>query len=573
MNYIAAASRSGNRFALLLAVLFFMQSTPRIQALKKHAKYASTRYRQHEPIQLTTRQLKLSTTVTSLSPCDESTANYDENSNKRSANCVLQTIRGGGRRNAPASSEDAEEDTTMNDNNKKEAEGSVAPDLDTNAISGSSSEEGELKIISGGASGDTHSAFSEDVSSSSESERDDNASTSVNPWGQQEESTEAAGDENLAEEELIGQASQMRQQGKASHDEGDFAEAAQQFKKAANFLESYLSSMEDKNANGSSDYGEESALNNFQDEWATCRLHESLCHLKAQDYEGCVAACTSLLESEEGAAAMIRARAHHRRAKAKVALGDMDGALLDARSAAFLGDRKAVAFYGKLMRETGSSTSGDPLIPSSSSSSLGDTSSLLESLLNKSGPSPMGDSGNDFLTSSLLNSLGGPGGMGAGGLLSGKGGNGGGSLAKSVLKSVSKKLEDESTHDGICRYLQSTSPIQIQSMAQMAGVELSSSQATKLVNIAHGITPKTIRKAVKTTKRAIWGFQLVRKTGQLLSKYKNVLFLLILVQWTKSAIARPVPIPKVKAPRRTRTKAKPKAAAKAKVQVKNGAGL
>ena len=56
--------------------------------------------------------------------------------------------------------------------------------------------------------------------------------------------------------------------------------------------------------------------------------------------------------------AQIRARAHHRRAKARLSLGDLDGALEDARSAAFMGDRNAVQFYGRLMREGSGTSSG-----------------------------------------------------------------------------------------------------------------------------------------------------------------------------------------------------------------------
>ena len=131
----------------------------------------------------------------------------------------------------------------------------------------------------------------------------------------------------------------------------------------------------------------------------------------------------------------------------------------------------------------------------------------------------------------------------------GDGQGGAGSLAKSVLSSLSKKLEDEATHDGICTYLKSTNPVQVQSMASMAGVELSSESASKLVDIAHGITPKTIRRTVKWSKRGVWGVQLIRKTMKLLSKYRHLIFLMFLFQWTKSAVLRPLPTPKVKAPR------------------------
>ena len=364
--------------------------------------------------------------------------------------------------------------------------------------------------------------------------------------------------DSLTLQEILEQAAALRKQGKLSHDEGRFSDAAAEFHEAANLLdagfdkeeEEAMEESEDDNSSSSSDDNTLSPKVNLQNEWATCRLHESLCHLKAEDYEQCIEACSSLLDTKHMVEGKTRARAHHRRAKAKVATDDIDGALVDAKSAAMLGDQKAVAYYGNLLRDTGRSDATMLATPASPMSGAGGfpDSSLLESLLNKSGP--VGNSGgnpNDFLTSSLLGSL-------TGSPMSGLGGSpgGGGGLAKSVLSSLSKKLEDESTHDGICQYLQSTNPMQVQSMANMAGVPLTSGQATKLVSIAHGITPKTIRTTVKTTKRAIWGVQLIRKTMAVISKYRTFLLLVALLQFTKSAILRPIPVPKVKAPRRGR---------------------
>lgn len=380
--------------------------------------------------------------------------------------------------------------------------------------------------------------------------------------------------------EVLEEAAALRQRGKESHEEGKFAIAAMHFHQAANLLEACLdkedleeiNEVDAEEANQddnsiditSSSEATSSSSVNLQDEWATCRLHESLCHLKAEDYQKCVEACSSLLESapeNHTPAAMIRARAHHRRAKALVALGDTDEALVDARSAAFLGERKAVTFYGKLLRDTGGSDSSF-LSSSSPMGGLTDpsTSKLLESLLSKSSPHSDDSGGSDFMSSSLLSSMAGsflsPGGLGGA-----KGSGGGGGMAKSIINSLSKKLEDESTHEGICQYLQSTNPMAIQSMASMAGIELSSGHANSLVKIAHGITPKTIRRTVKTSKRVIWGFQLIRKTMAVLSKYRHVLFLLMLLQWTKSALLRPAPMPKIKAAKAPKL---PKQAAKAK---------
>jgi hypothetical protein len=137
-------------------------------------------------------------------------------------------------------------------------------------------------------------------------------------------------------------------------------------------------------------------------------------------------------------------------------------------------------------------------------------------------------------------------------LLSGLGTAGptdGGGLAKSVLSSLSKRLEDENTQETICRFLQNTSGPQLQQFAVMAGVPLQSTQATKIAAFCQGVTPKLIRRTVKSTKRIAYVVQLVRKSLQLLAKYRNVIIILCILAWVKSALLRPVPIDK-KAARR-----------------------
>jgi Tfp pilus assembly protein PilF len=381
-------------------------------------------------------------------------------------------------------------------------------------------------------------------------------------------------------------ATELRMQGKELHDQGDFGQAAAIFEQAANTLLPLLSS---------SSQSSTTTPNNNDDvevseEYATCRLHEALCHLKGQEFDQCIQACTKVLQDDKDdidadadvdtvtetttaqqdtttttvvltVTPAVRARAYHRRAKAKLGLEDDVGALQDARSAAFLGDRKAVALYGRLMRESSpSSSNGSPFesilspSPGSSSSSSSASAALLESLLNKSssssssssknaggGGSPMGD----FSPASLL--------MGNNPLLgllgAGKNGNGGGggSMAKSVLLSVSKRLEDESTQNTICMYLQRANKAQFRQLAGMAGLSssaVSEKQMDSLLKLCHGITPKTIIKTVRTTKRVAYGIQLVRKCLKILKKYRTVVFLLVLLQWTKSAVLRPLPIDK-----------------------------
>jgi hypothetical protein len=76
----------------------------------------------------------------------------------------------------------------------------------------------------------------------------------------------------------------------------------------------------------------------------------------------------------------------------------------------------------------------------------------------------------------------------------------------------------------------------------MAGVGISDGQLSKLVNVCHGVTPTTIKKTVRRSKRAIWGVQLIRKFFKIVSKYKSLIVAVALLQWTKSAVLRPIPI-------------------------------
>jgi tetratricopeptide (TPR) repeat protein len=342
-------------------------------------------------------------------------------------------------------------------------------------------------------------------------------------------------DESLSSS-LIEIATTLRLEGKKYHDEGDFIKAAEVFQKAADTL---LKGDGD-NTKSSEDY-------------ATCRLHQALCHLKSKNYELCIDACTDVLQESDNLTAggsthlpAINARAYHRRAKAKMALGDNSGALQDARTASFLGDGKAVALYGKLMRESSStdlSSAINPLL-SPDSSSVSPHAALLESLMNKSG-SGNGSAGAgglpDFSPASLLM------GSGSGGnSMLGALGSGGGGLAKSVVQNLLKKMDDESTHETICSFLQQTSTAQIKNLASMAGINnpLQDSQLDKLVNFCHGITPKGIRRTVGATKVMVYFGKLIRRTIQLINKYKSLLAAIFILQWAKSSIFRPIPINK-----------------------------
>ena len=344
-------------------------------------------------------------------------------------------------------------------------------------------------------------------------------------------------------------ATSLRLEGKELHDQGDFVKAAEVFQRAADTL-----------LNGVGDDNTESSSMRMSEDYATCRLHQALCNLKSENYELCIEACTDVLQdnSEDvnsGSTHLpaINARAYHRRAKAKMALGDNSGALRDARTASFLGDGKAVNLYGKLMRETSSSDLSSVMNPlmslgsSSSSSSVSPVSphsALLESIMNKSsggnesGSSPGGFP--DFSPASLLM------GSGDGSNLLGALGSGGGGMAKSVIKNLVKQLDDESTQVTICNFLQKTNKAQLVSLASMAGIDnaLEDSQLDRLVKFCHGITPKGIRKTVRGTKVVVYFVKVIRRTIKVINKYKSLIVAALILQWMKSAVLRPLPINK-----------------------------
>ena len=114
-----------------------------------------------------------------------------------------------------------------------------------------------------------------------------------------------------------------------------------------------------------------------------------------------------------------------------------------------------------------------------------------------------------------------------------------------MMEKLSKRLEDESTQQRICNFLQNASSPQLQQLASMAGVPLAEAQADKLVSICHGVTPKRLRRTIAGGKRVLYVGKLVRKLMQFTAKYRNVLIWIVLLSWTKSALRRPLPLNRV----------------------------
>ncbi|KAK1742350.1 hypothetical protein QTG54_006915 [Skeletonema marinoi] len=420
--------------------------------------------------------------------------------------------------------------------------------------------------------------------------------------------------------ELRTSASYKRAMAKTHHDNGNLKDASIAFREAAMLLDEAMEALSQSSSINDNDTKEEEE-GNIAVERATCRLHEALCLLKDGRPGDCVEACTDVLEDDvtvvpldnqsengdDGAdddaseqptqaavvkiipattttgasnkpaiPAQIRARAHHRRAKARLALGDLDGALEDARSAAFMGDRNAVQFYGRLMREGSATTTGAELSssPSSPMGMGGGSNPFLDGMLGGMGgntnpfmPSPGAGSSSDFSSSLLSSLLTGSSGSGSGG-----GGNPFGlmgellsppeestgsskrrrgkakkdSLAKSVLKNIMKRIEDEETQETICGYLQSTNKQQIMQFSTMAGVPIKEETAQRLSGLANGITPKGIRKGVRRVKRGLKVVKTGRKILKVIDKYKPVIIVAVLLYWVRSAILEPYPISKKK---------------------------
>ncbi|KAG7359075.1 hypothetical protein IV203_015664 [Nitzschia inconspicua] len=336
-------------------------------------------------------------------------------------------------------------------------------------------------------------------------------------------------------------ATNLRLEGKTYHDQGDFVKAADLFEQAADTL-----------------LANDEVSARLSEEYATCRLHQALCQLKSEKYELCIDACSDVLQDGYGhddatkskfatfasKSTPVKSRAYHRRAKAKVGLGDTAGALQDARTAAFLGDAKAVALYGKLMRESSSSEISSALNQMLGSQPTFPSSALFESLLQKSGPSDASLTGVNGL--SPLSMLMGNGSGGNGSMLDALGSGAGGGLVKSVLKNLSKRLDEKATHEQISNFLQNANKNQLRSLASMAGLNdlFQDNQLDTLLSICHGVKPKHIRRTVRTTKVMVYLVKLIRRCFKVVNKYKTVIAALLILQWTRSATFRPIPINK-----------------------------
>ena len=406
----------------------------------------------------------------------------------------------------------------------------------------------------GGGGGGGGGLSAEDVITQDGEDCDDDEDTSSEVTTLPGTEADEADDEEQQQQQqetidaILQEATLLRQAGKELHDRGDWWEAANVFGQAADLLQSPLSSTTTPTASLSSSSLSLSYYNHRTD-YCTCRLHEALCRLKLEEYDACVDICTRILADPEQTSGAIRSRAHHRRAKAYLHLGQDDEALQDARAAAFLGDRKAVALYGKLMRGNSNTNNNNHYHGSEGGggATIDELASppMLNDLLQGRNPFLANSNdlsqGNSMLLESLLSKSSGIGMPAETPSLLGQGGAGG-TLAKSLLSSLTKRLETDS--DSICAYLHKTNPTQLLQLGSLAGISLSEQQAQRLVKFCHSVTPKAIRRTVQFGKRGWYGLVVMRKALKVFNKYKHLLILWALAAWIQSAIRRPIPISK-----------------------------
>ena len=113
-------------------------------------------------------------------------------------------------------------------------------------------------------------------------------------------------------------------------------------------------------------------------------------------------------------------------------------------------------------------------------------------------------------------------------------------LAKSLLKNLAKRIDDENTQKQICRYLNNADSNQLKMYASMAGVELPDATAEKISTFANGVTPKGVRLA----KRGIMIITTLKKVAKVIAKYRHLIVFFMIGGWIKSSLLRPVPIDK-----------------------------
>lgn len=394
---------------------------------------------------------------------------------------------------------------------------------DTNVTASSSSD--NINIISDNLS--HNDTITDDRHSTYVDENNVNNSTTIIDSGSvaQTNATESNINDNKARD--------LRMEGKEHHDTGDYHLAIQKFEQAIEELTTQQEEEDQKSI-----INEEEIL----EELSTCNLHMALCQLKSHQYQDCIQTCNDVLQQEEegnnnttiktinnsnsALSTAIRARAYHRRAKARYALDhDSEEALDDAKTAAFLapGNSKTVAFYGKLMRQHMVSTMPtSPSAPSSffpSSNPLFGSTTSPSSTSSSSPPIPNFDSILGNFLPQLPNT---------------KNNDNSQSMVQTIFQSLNTHLRNENLQNTICSTLNKVSSTQLQSMSSLLlGFDLSSTQSSNIVNIIQKIklTPKKIQRYLFWGEKTYKGFVVLRKVNGIWKEYKIFVVYALIALW------------------------------------------
>jgi len=291
------------------------------------------------------------------------------------------------------------------------------------------------------------------------------------------------------------------------------------------------------------------------EEAATCHLHQALCHLKNKDAEECLLACTEVINDREDSypgiakdrkragfyhgillSSAVKSRAYHRRAKSKLALNDLEGALSDARSAAFLGDRGAVALYGKLMRQE--SKTNSPFLEQewnendANNKRIEDISWVLgpeaASLTTSHTEVQSRKSPTNLQFMQFLN------GATEGDPANASGASERENLFGSVISVLGKQLESKESQEKICSLVNNFgTPFSVTQVATMAGVPMNNGNAKRIAQFCSTLTPDKLEKGVSLAKRLVKMAKVCGKLVQVVSKLSNLVVYILLFAWVR----------------------------------------
>ena len=118
------------------------------------------------------------------------------------------------------------------------------------------------------------------------------------------------------------------------------------------------------------------------------------------------------------------------------------------------------------------------------------------------------------------------------------------SLAKSLLKNLAKRIDDDQTQAQICNFCQGANAGQVKMYAGMAGMQLPDDTADRIVAVANGVTKRKLKRGIRLLRRGIVAVKIMSKAAKVVQKYKHLLILVLICGWAKSSWLRAVPVNK-----------------------------